>query len=270
MDPSLTPWPRGVLAGFFAAVTVTACTENTGQVGRSALTSEPARQLSAALVDDATGPAAPVAGAKSGGTITVLQAADFEHLDPAQNYVNVQQIVALLFLRGLTVPADVLTNGVIGRTRSPRGRGVWGHATATTGQNYGVVGGTNSPEGYAGWFQGGRNYFGGNVGIFVAGSRYPLHVQAFDQHIAVLGETDYTLGSGLAGYANAISGSNKGVFGLTYSTSGYGVYGYATAPSGTNRGVYGKTDSPDGYAGYFEGGRNYRRTRSRGRLRCMA
>ena len=39
----------------------------------------------------------------SGGTITVLQQADFEHLDPAQNYVNVQQITALLFLRGLTV-----------------------------------------------------------------------------------------------------------------------------------------------------------------------
>ena len=103
MERFLPAWPRSVLIGFAAAVTVTACTENTGQVGRSALTSEPVRQLSAALVDDATGPAAPVAGAKSGGTITVLQAADFEHLDPAQNYVNVQQIVALLFLRGLTV-----------------------------------------------------------------------------------------------------------------------------------------------------------------------
>ena len=103
MDRFLPPWPRNVVAGFVTIAAMTACTENTGQAGRSALTSEPVRQLSAALVDDATGPAAPVAGARSGGTITVLQQADFEHLDPAQNYVNVQQITALLFLRGLTV-----------------------------------------------------------------------------------------------------------------------------------------------------------------------
>ena len=103
MDRFLPPWPRSVMAGFLTIASMAACTENTGQVGRSAITSDPVRQLTAALVDDATGPARPVAGAKPGGTITVLQQADFEHLDPAQNYVNVQQIAALLFLRGLTV-----------------------------------------------------------------------------------------------------------------------------------------------------------------------
>jgi len=43
-----------------------------------------------------------VAGASKGGTITVQQVADFEHLDPARNYVNVQQLTAGLIYRTLT------------------------------------------------------------------------------------------------------------------------------------------------------------------------
>ncbi|MFI2201449.1 ABC transporter substrate-binding protein [Streptomyces sp. NPDC020192] len=51
---------------------------------------------------DSTGPAAPVPGAKSGGTMEVLQRDSYAHLDPAQIYVADQQSLAQLIHRGLT------------------------------------------------------------------------------------------------------------------------------------------------------------------------
>ncbi|MHC4460715.1 MAG: tail fiber domain-containing protein [Planctomycetota bacterium] len=48
---------------------------------------------------------------------------------------------------------------------SSTGIGVYGQALASSGTNYGVCGSTSSSTGYAGYFVGGRNYFGGNVGI---------------------------------------------------------------------------------------------------------
>ena len=91
---------RGVVFLVFVAA-MAGCTENTGNraaPGRDASV----RTQSARIVDDATGPAAPIPDAKPGGTITVLYLADFEHLDPAQNYVTHQQVTANMFLRTLT------------------------------------------------------------------------------------------------------------------------------------------------------------------------
>ncbi|WDZ82686.1 ABC transporter substrate-binding protein [Micromonospora cathayae] len=51
---------------------------------------------------DNTGPAPAVEGARRGGTVTVLQNADFEHLDPARTYVNRAQMTSGLFQRSLT------------------------------------------------------------------------------------------------------------------------------------------------------------------------
>lgn len=51
---------------------------------------------------DSTGPAAPVPGAKSGGTMEVLQRDSYAHLDPAQIYVQDQMSLAQLIHRGLT------------------------------------------------------------------------------------------------------------------------------------------------------------------------
>jgi peptide/nickel transport system substrate-binding protein len=50
---------------------------------------------------DNQGPAKAVDGAKAGGTLTVMQNSDFEHLDPARNYVNVQQVTGGLLYRAL-------------------------------------------------------------------------------------------------------------------------------------------------------------------------
>ena len=38
--------------------------------------------------------------------------------------------------------------GVTGKSKSTQGTGVWGHVTATTGENWGVYGNTSSPDGY--------------------------------------------------------------------------------------------------------------------------
>jgi peptide/nickel transport system substrate-binding protein len=52
--------------------------------------------------DTAQGPAAPIPGAVTGGTVRVYNVVDFGHLDPARIYSNYEQAVALLMTRTLT------------------------------------------------------------------------------------------------------------------------------------------------------------------------
>ncbi|MFZ1947603.1 MAG: tail fiber domain-containing protein, partial [bacterium] len=49
-------------------------------------------------------------------------------------------------------------------------------ATHTSGRNFGIKASTSSPNGYAGYFLGGRNYFGGNVGIGTPDPLRKLHI----------------------------------------------------------------------------------------------
>ncbi|MEV5960109.1 ABC transporter substrate-binding protein, partial [Streptomyces sp. NPDC051987] len=51
---------------------------------------------------DSTGPAAAVPGAKTGGTLEVLQRDSYAHLDPGQIYVSDEGSLATLIHRGLT------------------------------------------------------------------------------------------------------------------------------------------------------------------------
>jgi peptide/nickel transport system substrate-binding protein len=51
---------------------------------------------------DSVGPAVAVAGAKKGGTAYDLEASGINHLDPAQAYVNQEQVIGQLFSRQLT------------------------------------------------------------------------------------------------------------------------------------------------------------------------
>ncbi|WP_405843823.1 ABC transporter substrate-binding protein [Streptomyces sp. NBC_01518] len=60
---------------------------------------------------DSTGPAAPVAGAKSGGTMEVLQRDSFAHLDPGQIYVSDEMALSQLIHRGLTGYKATSTDG---------------------------------------------------------------------------------------------------------------------------------------------------------------
>jgi len=56
---------------------------------------------------DSKGPATPIPGAVKGGTIFNLEPADFDHLDPARSYVNIQQVVGTLLTRSLTTYKEV-------------------------------------------------------------------------------------------------------------------------------------------------------------------
>jgi len=78
----------------------------------------------------------------------------------------------------------------------------------------------------------------------------------------VAGWSSSTSGTGVYGYAPAISGYTIGVGGESMSTSGKGVFGRASATSGENYGVWGQSDSTEGYgvrgyakasAGFTEG-----------------
>lgn len=68
-------------------------------------------------------------------------------------------------------------SGVSGIVQSPEGaRAVSALSLAETGVSYAVHADTRSPDGYAGYFEGGRNYFEGNVGIGVTDPTADLHI----------------------------------------------------------------------------------------------
>jgi len=69
----------------------------------------------------------------------------------------------------------------------------------------------------------------------------------------VQGTAESTSGSGVLGFAPALSGNTKGVYGLSFSTTGRGVYGLAIAATGANYGVHGANLSKAGAGVYGTG-----------------
>lgn len=171
--------------------------------------------------------------------------------------------------------------GVWGEASGADGRGVRGVAIHATGVNYAIQGVTNSPNGYAGYFSGGRNYFGGKVGIGELDPGSPLEVKssqssttssvAFVENTytgtngwvyGVQGKVNSTSvntapGIGVIGMSANSSGGGCGVFGQSNGSTGFGVKAVANSSSGINFALYAGTNSTDGYAGYFYGGKNY-------------
>lgn len=213
--------------------------------------------------------------------------------------------------RGVYAQSNSLTGttyGVIGEVNSTDGRAVYGYASRSFGTNYGgyfttesnagigiyaevlrdsgtnyaIYGKSNSPDGYAGYFEGGRNYFQGNVGIGIDNPLFSLHVKSTTgdgiygettvsgvsavrglssastgNNVGIYGESYSTGGRGVLGVATSLTGSTQGVYGISNSTSGSGLYGWASSLTGSSIGVYGKSSSSTGYGAYFEGAQNY-------------
>ncbi len=104
-------------------------------------------------------------------------------------------------------------------------QGVYGHAAATSGTNYGVVGRSASTAG--------TGVYGDAVAT--SGINY-----------GVVGRSASFNGTGVYGWVYATSGTTNGVYGQSDSSGGRGVVGWATSPNGYTSGVYGRSDSPDG------------------------
>ncbi|MEW2624845.1 ABC transporter substrate-binding protein [Streptomyces sp. NPDC048106] len=89
------------------ALVLTGCSKGGSDAGdNSKKDQQDAKRQQAAIkfgdAADSTGPAAPVPGAKNGGTMEVLQRDSYAHLDPGQIYVNDEMSVSQLIHRGLT------------------------------------------------------------------------------------------------------------------------------------------------------------------------
>ena len=98
------------------AIAATGCTNTTNNGDQNAKTTV---QSSVVSYDpkDSTGPAPAVPGATKGGTLYNLENADFDHLDPARSYVNVQQVVGTLITRSLaTYKESLQTDGSVKMT----------------------------------------------------------------------------------------------------------------------------------------------------------
>jgi len=153
-----------------------------------------------------------------------------------------------------------LLSGVKGDAFSTTGRGVWGVAASTTGVNHGVYGMTFSnagygvhgesvnATGYAGYFEGGRNYFEGNVGIGTDSPDMKLDLGGTDANIRMresggspyveLGDSDVQ-----RGYLQWFSATNR----LLLYASGH-AYPIAIGPTGTG-GIFVDTEANNGNVG---------------------
>ena len=96
-----------VIAAVAGSLALTGCSGNTDRNSKdeskskddAALQSRPVEYGDAAA---STGPAEPVKGAKSGGTVNVYMQSDMSHMDPGQIYVSDARQFAYLVHRGLT------------------------------------------------------------------------------------------------------------------------------------------------------------------------
>ncbi|MFI7576013.1 ABC transporter substrate-binding protein [Micromonospora sp. NPDC049497] len=96
---------RTLSVGFLSVALVAAgCTRTTDGGGSAEGDREVKTQTGSISYEagDNQAPAAAVDGARKGGVVTVLRDFDFEHLDPARNYVSVQQLTGGLIYRSLT------------------------------------------------------------------------------------------------------------------------------------------------------------------------
>jgi len=151
--------------------------------------------------------------------------------------------------------------GVWGRTESLSGIGVFAHANATSGINYGLQASTNSANGYAGYFAGGRNYFGGRVGIGKTNPAAMLDVvgSVAINGVPVIDSTGKWVGLpgvgpvGPAGATGATGATGaQGPQGLTGAVGATGATG-PTGPQGI-AGPAGGAFSLNGSSAYYNGG----------------
>jgi hypothetical protein len=155
---------------------------------------------------------------------------------------------------------DGPVQGVYGHSDSMEGCGVWGVATATSGEGCGVAGYSESPDGAGvlgrhwsptGWAAGvaGLSKSPDGYGVWgraTATTGYDGDFGPTAYGTGVGGRTDSPDGTGVWGRAYATTGYGTGVWGRADSPDGTGAGGIAAATTGYGTGVWGATESPDG------------------------
>ena len=135
-------------------------------------------------------------------------------------------------------------SGVRGESASKEGgKGVYGYASNSEGENYGIYGKSESYNGY---------------GVYGVAQRLAVHGSSTGTSgIAVKGEATGTASIGVQGFAlNSSSigvfgkASVQGVYGEASSSTGRGLYGYATSETGATCGIYAESKSVAGYGVY--------------------
>ncbi|TXG80610.1 MAG: hypothetical protein E6R11_00915 [Rhodocyclaceae bacterium] len=142
--------------------------------------------------------------------------------------------------------------GVYGSSATNGGRGVWGSATGPNGRGiYGEA--TISGTGVLGVSSSGPGVIGSSTngsGVIGSSSQFGYGVSGYSHSApGVNGGSD--LNDGVSGQGGP---GAAGVRGRSISQDGFGVVGYASAITGTGRGVYGQADAPGsigvhGYSG---------------------
>lgn len=178
---------------------------------------------------------------------------------------------------GLASATSGSTFAVWGRNLSTAGAAVLGQAEGATGTAVAVKGQVTSTTGYAGYFEGGRNYFSGNVGVGTDSPTTLVDATGSNSSGVILGTNSSTAGgattgASVAGVKGSISATipgahAAGVWGIAASASssaGYGVAGYHSqnngvgvagfvATGGFGVGVLGKSGGSTSFAGFFDG-----------------
>ncbi|MCA9293606.1 MAG: tail fiber domain-containing protein [Phycisphaerales bacterium] len=159
--------------------------------------------------------------------------------------------------------------GVQGLATGADGTGVYAASSAATGNGIALHAVAGSPTGYSGYFEGGRTYFDGNVGLGVTDPTSPLAVAGFSASgtglidVQVLGsggfgvraQTSSASGTAIFGETSPDgpgAGAGAGISGSSHVRNGRGVEGYAEHDTENHFGVYGSA-GPTGYDFYAGG-----------------
>jgi hypothetical protein len=160
---------------------------------------------------------------------------------------------------GTTTNLSAVSIGVQGQSNSTTGRGVYGFATASTGQAYGGLFRTVSNQG-TGVFALADAATGVTAGVRAQAASsggagiWGIATSAAGNTAGIRGQSNSSAGSGVISIANSSTGFTNGIFGESISPDGAGVSGLASSATGVNYGVYGETDSTsNGYGVYCVG-----------------
>lgn len=169
-------------------------------------------------------------------------------------------------------------DAIYAETNSASGRAVFAKAASLSGTNYAIYGLVESADGYAGYFEGGKNYFEGNVGIGTTSAPFSLNVRSTSANRSIYIYNRYSGSEDKFGIYSTVnsdgisdkyglysqvdgnpSGNNSlyGIYSFTNDNSSpgntYGIYSYMTATgTGDHYAIYASTN--DGWAGYFNSG----------------